>query len=617
MRKRSIIFAVISTIVLIGLLFIPLNGDFNNKFAFFLGRFHPIILHLPIGALMALFFMELINGLRPRLNLESACNILLWFSVISIIPTLFLGFLLGSTGSYDDELLNSHKWLGWFTALVCVWMVVIREKKSISTPSKVSSFYKIFLFVNVVLLTIAGHYGGYLTHGEDYLTKYMPIAMKKIIGLENDNTEYIVINEEVDTNSDEALYYENTIRPIIKTYCFECHNDDKQKGDMRLDTLHWNMNNQRHAERWHNALNVINLGEMPPKKKEQLQDDERRILVNWLTENLEKASIAKQKDNKGVMRRLTKRQYTISLNELLGVSVDFGDVLPDDGKSKMGFSNNGNILQTSSLHLDYYQKIAREALDKAIVFGKKPEAKHYRVKIGKNIGNGISGAEFRGYQTAPIKNENILVEILNSDGNPIKNSENNQLDLTPIKNKIGIGMRGSHSNRYNVVKEGMILSSALPAKEVTPKSWQGPSPNLKLLIKENFPRTGDFAFRVHTSKGYNSRSIERLIDLRDKSPRLEKFKAVSVSAIDIMRKLKQNGKAKDFILKDNKWLMPKDFANWVWTEFNYSIPKSGLYQIDLVHPYVPNDANPSYRISIFGENDQGIVSKRIVIEDNK
>jgi uncharacterized membrane protein len=316
MKKRSIIFAVISTIVLIGLLFIPLNGDFSNKFAFFLGRFHPIILHLPIGALMALFFMELINGLRPKLNLESACNILLWFSVISIIPTLFLGFLLGSTGSYDDELLNSHKWLGWFTALVCVWMVVIREKKSISTPYKVSSFYKIFLFVNVLLLTLAGHYGGYLTHGEDYLTKYMPIAMKKIIGLE--------------------------------------------------------------------------------------------------------------KDNKGVMRRLTKRQYTISLNELLGVSVDFGDVLPDDGKSKMGFSNNGNILQTSSLHLDYYQKIAREALDKAIVFWKKPEAKHYRVKIGKNIGNGISGAEFRGYQTAPIKNENILVEILNSDGNPIKNSKNSK-----------------------------------------------------------------------------------------------------------------------------------------------------------------------------------------------
>ena len=58
------------------------------------------------------------------------------------------------------------------------------------------------------------------------------------------------------------------------------------------------MRNQRHAERWHEALNVINLGEMPPKKKKQLDDSERRILVNWLTENIEKASLARKKDNK-------------------------------------------------------------------------------------------------------------------------------------------------------------------------------------------------------------------------------------------------------------------------------------------------------------------------------
>ena len=66
-------------------------------------------------------------------------------------------------------------------------------------PNKVSNFYKVFLFVNVILLSLAGHYGGYLTHGEDYLTKYMPVAMKKMIGLDNENAEYIVINEEVDS----------------------------------------------------------------------------------------------------------------------------------------------------------------------------------------------------------------------------------------------------------------------------------------------------------------------------------------------------------------------------------------------------------------------------------
>ena len=294
----------------------------------------------------------------------------------------------------------------------------------------------------------------------------------------------------------------------MEASCIDCHDADTNTS-LNFEKIGHDLSDAATFRQWVKIFDRVDKGEMPPKKKKQLDDSERRILVNWLTENLEKASLARQKDDKGVMRRLTKRQYTNTLNELLDVSVNFGDVLPDDGKSRMGFTNNGNTLQTSSLHLDYYQKIARQALDKAIVSGEKPESKHYRVKIGKNIGTGNSGAEFRGYQTAPIDNENLIVDVLNTEGTPITYLEKNLSDpLTILKNKIGIGMRGSHSNRYSVVDEGIILNSALPAKEVTPKSWQGPSPNLKLLIKEDFPRTGDFAFRVNASKGYNSTTIE-------------------------------------------------------------------------------------------------------------
>ena len=602
--KRSLGIAITFTVLLFGLLLIPLDGNTDNTFLFFLGRFHPIILHLPIGALMVLLLMEIINKFRPELNLDAACKILLWFSVFSIIPTITLGFLLASSGSYDDELLNFHKWLGWFTALICVWLVVFRQKKS--TPSDGQSrFYYFFLSINVALLSLAGHYGGYLTHGEDYLTKYMPSAMKNFLNIDKIDHEYLVINTVLDSTSKEALHYKNNIRPIVETYCFECHGEEKQKGDMRLDTLHWNMMNGRDAERWHSALNVINLGEMPPKKKPQLKDEERRELVSWLSDNLQKAAIAKRKDNKSVMRRLTKAQYTNSLNELLEVSVNFGDVLPNDGKSKMGFSNNGNILQTSALHIDYYQKIAREALDKAIVFGSKPQSKRYKVTLGKNLGCGESGAEFGGYQTAPVNNEDLVVEILNGDGDPIQTTIESENDpLTRIKNKIGIGMRGSASNRYNIVKEGMVLNSALPAKEVTPKSWQGPSPNLKLLIKEDFPRTGDFAFRVEASKGYHSTAIERLIDLRNDQPAITSSKTINIVAKD----LQYNN---DFVLKNKYWLMPKDVAQYVDVKFTYHIPKSGIYQIDLIHPYVSDDSTPSYRMSLLGRKKEGIIGKRI------
>ena len=610
-KKRNLYVAVLLSLLLFALLFIPLDGTLDNTFVFFVGRFHPLILHLPIGALVILFIMEIVHAFRPKLKLDSACNLLLWFSVISIIPTLALGFLLGTSGSYDDDLLNSHKWLGWFTALICIWLVVLRQKKSSDNENKVTRFYKAFLFTNVVLLSLAGHYGGYLTHGEDYLTKYMPLALKNILKIDSMEREYVAINEAVDSTSQEALYYKSHIQPILETYCYECHGAEKQKGEMRLDVLHWDMINGADAEKWHSAMNVINLGEMPPKKKKQLKDEERRAVVEWMSKSLKKAAVTKQNDNRSVMRRLTKVQYTHSLNELLGISAHFGKVLPDDGKSKMGFSNNGNILQTSALHVDYYQKIAREALDKAIVFGDKPKANHYKVTIGRNIGDGKSGAEFGGYQTAPVNNDDLIVELIGRDGQPIESSNTEDHDsLTLIKNKIGIGMRGSASNRFGVVDEGMILNSALPAKEVTPKSWQGPSPNLKLLIKEDFPRSGDFAFRVEASRGYHSSQIERLIDLRKDEPAKVSEESLYISA-------KGFKDIKGLVLKNKRWLMPKNVPDNINLEFTYDIPKSGIYQVDLIHPYVEDDGMPSYRLSFFDKEKKGIVGRRIKIDPSQ
>ena len=598
--KKQIITPSILSLLLVGLLLIPLDGTVNNTFAFFIGRFHPIILHLPIGGLIALFVMEIINSYRPQLNLDSACSILLWFSVVTVIPSAVLGFILASSGNYDDELLNLHKWLGWLTALVCIWLLYFNSKSK--------KIYKVLLYANVIFLLVAGHFGGQLTHGKDYLTKYMPVSMKKVLNID-DERNYLVVNRKIDSFSTDATYYTNQIKPIIENYCYKCHGQEKQKGDMRFDNIDWDMVNGFDAEKWNMMLSQVNLGEMPPDDEPQLSNDDRRILVDWITKNLDKAAEAKQTDNKLVMRRQTKSQYTNSLNELLGIYINFGDILPDDGKSKMGFTNNGNILQTSSLHIDYYQKLAREALDKALIKGKKPKSRRYKVILGKNKGDDVLGAEFGGYQTAPINNKDFDVQILDMSGKPVKKSASFSDSIKLLKNKIGIGMRGSSSNRYYIVDDGMILNSALPAKEVTPKSWQGPSPNLKLLIKEDFPREGKYAFRIEASKGYNSLSIERLIDLREKEPALDFENSFSVNAKDLNINNSFN--------LDNKNLIPKEFASFSEIEFTYDVPSDGIYKIDLVHPYVSNDVMPSYHIRFLGRKEEGVISKRLKINQNE
>ena len=58
--------AILLTGLLVALLCIPINEDGSNELLLFFGRFHPLILHLPIGALFALFVMEIVQWVRPK-----------------------------------------------------------------------------------------------------------------------------------------------------------------------------------------------------------------------------------------------------------------------------------------------------------------------------------------------------------------------------------------------------------------------------------------------------------------------------------------------------------------------------------------------------------------------
>ncbi|WP_139957008.1 DUF1592 domain-containing protein [Flavicella sediminum] len=711
--KLVLSIALVFTLSLLGLAFVSIVPEKNDSIILFFGNFHPLLLHIPIGTLLGVLVLEIIGTLKPKLQVEGATTILLWFTVISVLPTVVLGFFLAASGGYNPEKLFLHKWLGWATALVSVWLLVLRTWTS-SKSDKFVYGYKFILFVNVLLLSVAGHFGGSLTHGSDYLTKDMPAPMKAFFGVEKSEAEALVekmkaqpkdsiaprtlafldtIHPLLDKNcfechnadkqkgdlrldvigydfsnpadlekweavweevkegnmppeekdplteqdrenllewistslekrtpeqkllaletkiakqekkkkerlqlaiaekkkpkvklSKEGIHYTNKVKPILAKYCFGCHGVDKQKGEMRLDILHWNMKTGGDAEKWHSALDEINAGEMPPKKKPQMSDAERRLVVDWITNSLSAAADAKRSVATKVTRRLTKSQYTNSLNELLNLPINFGYTLPNDGKSKMGFTNNGNILQISSLHIDYYQKIAREALDKAIVFGEKPESKSYKVTFGKGIGEGGVAAEFGGFQSVAIKKEDFLIELLDSKGNVKQN-------VDPIKKKIGIGMRGSASDRYSVEENGMMLYSALPHKDVPPRSWQGPSPNMKMLIKNNFPTSGSFVFRVQASKGYALAAKEGLIGLREDKPATVNEKTIVLTIDDVYEK-------KNIQKKDDKFLVASKTDAFVTAKLKLKIKEEGFYQIDLVHPYAPAENMPSFAMKI-------------------
>ena len=390
----------------------------------------------------------------------------------------------------------------------------------------------------------------------------------------------------------------SNLRPLLKQYCFQCHSGEDANGDVSLDTLA-EAGSDLNAESWSSVLDVINSGDMPPEDEPQLTNAHRKQLVDSLNSILRVAAESKTTDSP-MLRRLTRAQYTNTLQSLLGLSVDFGDVLPEDGKSKMGFSNNAEVLQTTSLHFDYYEKVARSALDKAILSGPKPDTTRFRIEMGRNIDidpETSTGQEVKGYQSVPIPKEHFRIQLLDANGDVRKSDdEEEEESFRKFESNIGLGMRGSATDRFQVDDEGILLFSAVPHREQVPKSWQGPSPNLKVLIQDDFPRNGDFRMKVTAQRSQSwgdASDKDRLITLRESIPAKETEATVKLSA----NKCKRIGEMK---LRDDKWLIPIDVADTTFAQFVFKLEDSGVYQIDFVHPYVKADLMPSFEVRIDG-----------------
>jgi len=173
--------------------------------------------------------------------------------------------------------------------------------------------------------------------------------------------------------------YQATVRPILQKLCFRCHGSKKQSGDLRLDTVSPDVDSPAFSvSAWHDALDQINLGEMPPPDETPLSDAQRKQLVNWIAATLNEAAESKRyADGRVLMRRLTRYEYANTVRDLLGIDFDVARELPPEPASPEGFLNNGATLEMSSTQIETYLAAARRALEVAIVTGDQPEVFRY------------------------------------------------------------------------------------------------------------------------------------------------------------------------------------------------------------------------------------------------
>lgn len=209
------------------------NGTPPSDWALFLGHFHPLIVHLPIGFLLIAGLLELNRLVRGASVSVQVVTLILFWSAVSATLACVFGYLLSLGGGYEAETLNDHMWQGIGVA-VFAWLAWAIKSESLGRLLPFAPIlYGPALAISLLLLLAAGHHGGNLTHGSDYLTQYMPDPLRSLAGIP---PKPPVLTFKPITDVNQAQVYEQIVNPILQTRCVQCHNAEKSKGGLRYDT---------------------------------------------------------------------------------------------------------------------------------------------------------------------------------------------------------------------------------------------------------------------------------------------------------------------------------------------------------------------------------------------
>ena len=171
---------------------------------------------------------------------------------------------------------------------------------------------------------------------------------------------------------------EQAIHAILSQHCFDCHGGDEVAAALRLDSIDLEFRGVD-AETWHDVLNQVNRGEMPPEEQPEMTSESRQKLTGWIQANLDRVARERKGDrSQTVLRRLTRYEYNNTLCDLLGIDLNYVRDFPPEPSSEDGFKNNGAALGISALQVEYYLAAARYALEKAIVEGPPPQVHRHR-----------------------------------------------------------------------------------------------------------------------------------------------------------------------------------------------------------------------------------------------
>ena len=220
------------------------------------GRAHPLLVHLPIGFLVALAILEVLAHYQDRTLPRPTISALLWLTAASAIVTAGAGYALSLEPGYDTPQVLLHMRLGFGVAIgaLLVALAHMRAREGTRTGGMVA--YRVLLAITVLLAFPTGHVGGTITHGEGFLTGPLREGWstedREVKAAPRHEANPIPSSSATVPNpsptdpppgdpptadpraSTGSISFARDVKPIFEAKCIACHGESKKKGGLSL-----------------------------------------------------------------------------------------------------------------------------------------------------------------------------------------------------------------------------------------------------------------------------------------------------------------------------------------------------------------------------------------------
>lgn len=230
--------------------------------------------------------------------------------------------------------------------------------------------------------------------------------------------------------------FDERVRPLLERYCNQCHNPESHQGNLTLGKMALDDDPIKNRSAWWKVLKNLRAGVMPPAGEERPSSEELGTMISWIKFDLFEINPDDPDPGQIGVRRLNRREYDNTIDDLMGIKFDASLHFPPDDSGN-GFDNVGAALSFSPLLMEKYLRVAQTIVEQSI----PPQA--WVIPHQEFSGNDFHDAESK------VKGNNLSAKKAAKVTRAIRVDEPGLYDL-----HVGVKLHGSFDfdpSRYTIV----------------------------------------------------------------------------------------------------------------------------------------------------------------------